>query len=385
MVIAKVCALAFATLLSATGCAPGAALDDAVGPPAAPAPTLPVRDSDEHDFSVLDVDFADPDHAFALLYRCEGEHRCEQQLTVFANGRWTRRPIPLPPVAQGDGPSAVIRALGPQTALVTEYRSVPDLPGLFTSDGGRTWREVPAGVSGTAERIAPGAPLTTSCTGDTDENGFCPRPVLTTLDPQTGREQLVASQPPRGIVHPAGAGSPDGSRWVWGTEPGTGVLALAVSRDDGATWHTTRLGSEKPSQHVFDVEVAGGPRVWYATVRGQLPSGSHVKNGLVALYRSTDGGQTWQRRWSYRPGQEPQSVLGTAVVARDRVLVIAEVRGRYLSTDGGRTFRQVSDESNDVWVRTSRVGYVASPGGTVHVSRDGTTWREYDPIEPLRR
>lgn len=383
MVIPKICALAAATLLSATGCVPGAALDDAVERPSAPAPTLPARDPARPDFYLLDVDFADPEHAFALLYRSDREYRFEQHLTVLENDRWTRRPIPLPPVAPGDGASAVIRAFGPQTALVTEYGHTPDLPGLFTTDGGRTWRKVPAGVSGTADRIAPEAPLMTSCGENADENGFCPRPVLTTLDPQTGREQLLANQPALDLVHPAGAGSPDGSRWVGGTEPDTDVLTLAVSRDDGATWRTARLG--RPSHHVFDVAVVGGPRVWYATVRGQLPSGSHVKNGLVALYRSTDGGQTWQRRWSYRPGQEPQSVLGAAIVAGNQLLVIAEVDGHYLSTNGGRTFRQVSDEPTDVWVRTSRIGYVVSTGNRVHVSRNGSTWREYDPAEPLRR
>src|SRR5262249_51243190 len=84
-----------------------------------------------------------------------------------------------------------------------------------------------------------------------------------------------------GLRSPLLAGTA-GGWWVTGNDPGTGELNVAVSRDQGLTWHTSALGvsaDETPSMATAD------GRKLYVLVRSA---------GQMLLIRSTDGGVTWR-------------------------------------------------------------------------------------------
>jgi hypothetical protein len=71
--------------------------------------------------------------------------------------------------------------------------------------------------------------------------------------------------------------------WVTGEDPGTGELAVSLSHDQGATWHTAKLGVLPETGEQPALATADGTNV-YVLVRS---------GGQMLLIRSSDGGQTW--------------------------------------------------------------------------------------------
>jgi hypothetical protein len=127
-------------------------------------------------------DFADPDHGFLLVARCEtsGAHFCRAELAVTADGgaRWSTEALPVQPtVLNGPtiGLTASVSALGPRAVLYDRPAISPAAHRRFIStDGGATWRELSLApsftVSGTAARPADCAAVTMN---DLDEGaGF---------------------------------------------------------------------------------------------------------------------------------------------------------------------------------------------------------------------
>jgi photosystem II stability/assembly factor-like uncharacterized protein len=102
-------------------------------------------------------------------------------------------------------------------------------------------------------------------------------------------------------------------------------------------------------------------------------------NGLLAIFRSTDGGRTWAQTWQAGRGQEPRSNAGVAVARADGTLtVIAESGVLYTSSDGGATF--TSGPSTQVSVEWGRGGYLAHhtyPSNLFLWSPNGVSWTEF--------
>ncbi|MFI6337909.1 WD40/YVTN/BNR-like repeat-containing protein [Streptomyces sp. NPDC050535] len=327
------------------------------------------------------VGFASDAGGFALLARC-GKERCRQHVAVLDKGAgsWRRARSPLPDVTGDLGITAGLMVLGPGRALITEGRWPPPERTWFTDDAGRNWRRGSVDPSGTAPEVPRGGALVHDCSRPDREGNGCEASRLLVVLPGTGRFEALAGQPPlAGVLTPAGE-TADGLLFASGADPGTGLPALARSEDRGRTWRTTTLaGSDK---HGWGIRVVAAEDVLYAVQPGQLPAGEGVKNGLLALHRSTDGGHTWERVWKYRRGVEPRSTLGDPVAAADGSLTVHGENGVWRSTDGGRSFEPARGSQGLGGPATvTPLGYLSGGSfgaGSYRISGDGVHWHGFE-------
>ncbi|MEV6398288.1 exo-alpha-sialidase [Streptomyces sp. NPDC051907] len=372
-----------------TGCSgdPPTAPGRAAGK-AAPAPPSPARfripsGGDLPGWS-HSVGFSADGSGFALLAQCTREpaepdqSSCRQHLAALDAGAdaWTLRTSPLPDIRGGDGVTAALTVLGPGRALVAEGAGDPDRT-WFTRDGGRSWMPGTTKPSGVVGAIGPSAALRAQCVEEADENS-CAKSRIVAVMPDTGQLRALAAQPPlRGPMEPAGD-LPDGSRWVSGLDPETGAPALAVTRDGARSWTTASLPGAPRSG--WSLRVASGKGVVYAAQPGGLPAAERVKNGLLAVYRSTDDGATWAKVWTFRKGREPRSILGGLIAAQDGSVTVHGEHGVHRSTDGGRTFRPAGDGGLAGSVGWTPLGYLWSDSyghGRYRLSADGVRWQAF--------
>jgi hypothetical protein len=99
------------------------------------------------------------------------------------------------------------------------------------------------------------------------------------------------------------------------------------------------------------------------------------------LFRTSDGGQTWQRVTTKADFHSPYNWM-SAYVAADGTLVL-ETSGHasrwQASHDGGLSVTPLTDFPTDAMVVTLPDGYLryGTPNGSIHVSGDGGLhWRE---------
>ena len=149
---------------------------------------------------------------------------------------------------------------------------------------------------------------------------------------------------------------------------GSGLL---VTTDGGATWTD------------LDEKSAKGlpPKPWGRIAVTVAPSNPNVVYALIestnsALYRSGDGGKTWDRRdASQMMVWRPFYFANLIVDPKDENKVYKPDGGLILSTDGGKSFSGISGgahgDFHDVWV---------DPANTNHViaTDDGGVWYSYD-------
>lgn len=323
--------------------------------------------------------FAADGSGFTLLAEC-GDTGCRQHVAVLDSGarRWRTATSPLPDLPPDAGVTAGLTVLGPGRALITEGIAPVDRPDRtwFTADAGRTWQRGTTRPTGGTATVPDGAPLLTQCLKVGSDDHECVRNRLLTVLPATGEHRVLSAGPPlHGILSPAGDITRN-ALFVAGEDPETGLPALAVSEDRGRTWRTTRMTDAADGRPPF---VVAGPSALYAVQPGQLPAREGVKNGLVALHRSSDGGNTWTRVWSYRKGVEPLSVLGL-VAADDHSLTVYGERGVWRSTDGARTFEGTRGAGPAGSVRRTPIGWLwtDSYGNGAHrISADGVHWHGF--------
>ncbi len=333
--------------------------------PAAPSTVPAAKPVDATDRFLLGVSFADARRGYALGARCPGGMTglCTYQVRVTSDGgrSWLERPSPLTPTPAADGVSAELEAVGPTSVVVTGHSR------WFSTDAGRTWRNTPLTWGSPVAEVPSGATIAGSCPYE----GPCREPLVT-IDPATGQHRPLANQPPIGAVHPheRAVRARDGSLWVSGAQGATRVVA--VSRDQGRTWRTAPLST--PTTPYFGTSVVTHDgRTAYAFGRGQV-SDPNVKNGLVEIWRTDDGGVRWRR---LPPRAHPNSALGSALLPDGRLLVTTEEFGRsnhWLSVDGGQRFRRAEGPGLG-WIDDVGGRYVAgSHEGTWYTSRDGIRW-----------
>jgi hypothetical protein len=387
--------VAFAAVVCLAACDTPAA-GPAANPPSthsAASPSLPppaIPSASQLSGRAVFMAFADERNGFAVMGQCTGEETeagtddgdnvCRQHVAVLEGGKWRLRKSPLPDLSGSDGFSADIFALGPGRALITAGTGGNPDRTWFTDDGARTWKSGTTRVSGTVRAVPEAARLTWDCLRTQKEEGECGRSRLVATMPDSGEHRALATQPPlSGMVLPAGSSS-GGALWASGLDATTGRLALAVSHDQGRTWRAGKLPGAKATTSGWRARVIEGPDALYAAEPGQLPEEEEVKNGLGGLHRSTDGGRSWVRTWTYRPGHEPLSFLGDPIAATDGSLTIHSERGRgvYRSTDGGRSFRRTADAGPPAAPVRTPIGYLGSVDqSSFAVSADGIHWRTF--------
>ena len=208
-----------------------------------------------------------------------------------------------------------------------------------TTDGGKTW-----------VKVLKGSNLSTGCS-------------MLSLDPQNPKTIFAGMWDFRrkGWTFRSGGDGP--------TAPsGSGLFK---SSDGGASW--TELSSAKglPSKPWGRVAVAvapSKPNVVYAFIEAQVPT-----NGL---YRSDDGGQTWEARdRSQAMIWRPFYFANLIVDPKNENRIYKPDGPLIVSTDGGRSFSNISGgahgDFHDAWI---------DPRNTDHLitGDDGGVWYSYD-------
>jgi photosystem II stability/assembly factor-like uncharacterized protein len=168
---------------------------------------------------------------------------------------------------------------------------------------------------------------------------------------------------------------------IAGVSPG----ALYRSQDGGRTFE--RLSAAIPKKCMFNLTSRVTQVLFDPIDRETIWASVEID----AIHRSTDGGDSWTKLGR---GLTTEDVHGLAVMRNggDRIVFAAVNRGVHRSTDDGETFERV--ELPSVWQYTRSVAARAADGGTVYVTNGdgppgswgrlfrsddyGLTWRELD-------
>lgn len=356
----------------ARGAGRSAAASAGVTPPRVPSGTELPGDA-------VGVGFASDGSGFALLAEC-GKTRCVQRVAVLDKGAgaWRLGTSPLPDVTGDLGITAGLLVLGPGRALITEGKSPPPDRTWFTSDGGSSWRQATDEPTGTTPTVPESGLLVEDCARLDQEGNNCARSRLLAVMPDSGEYRVLAHQPPvKGVVTRAGQ---IGARlYASGLDPLSGNPVLVVSEDRGNSWRISAMPAELRG---WRMSVVTDGSVLYAAHHGQLLDEDDVKNGLLAIHRSTDGGHTWERVWKHRKGVEPRSILGAPIAAADGSLTVHGEDGFWRSTDHGRSFTRGDGSRGPTgWVTTTPLGYLwgdSLGAGRYRISADGVRWTTFD-------
>jgi photosystem II stability/assembly factor-like uncharacterized protein len=326
---------------------------------------------------VYDMDFVDARHGFALWGRCTNgaDYRCERKLLATEDGvTWKHRPFSVDGLATPTSLIGRVTALGPDKVLLTDLGEGGPRSRFYSSDGGRSWDEVPAAPDGTVRELPADGVLEMACVETVRDLNECRRQRLLVTLPDSGRRARLTS--PLSQPRPEPRALSDGSWWITGRDRGSGQWAVAVSRDAARSWAVTPLPIE-PTVVPDRLWVAGSGADVYILVTGRLQDTTEPRT-LVAILRSTDGGKTFGQTW--RPtGNFPRTV-GGALVTPDGALYVApsDTGPSYRSRDGGLTFTPVRGGPRLTSIRRTRLGYLALPQrgspGQYLTSPDGAQW-----------
>ncbi len=169
----------------------------------------------------------------------------------------------------------------------------------------------------------------------------------------------------------------------WGPNEERGVFRTT---DGGATWEKVLYINEDTGCSDLDMEQAN-PRILYAgmwTFR-RKPWRFDGGAGETALYRSRDGGTTWEKLDGEGMPTGPMARIGVSIAQSDPsvVYLMTETRDEgslFRSDDRGETWRMVNDERNlnfrpfyysDVHVDPSNPDHLYSLSGRLFKSTDG--------------
>ena len=315
------------------------------------------------------VDFADPDHGFAIGRRCE-ENRdgCSFSFHRTTDGGrdWQKMTLPAPLNPDTGYFTTALYVVGPDEVVITRSgQSSDDLDRIHTMDGGRSWQEIkPSWAHEAHETTAPLGPRSLLA-------GMCAQMLLTTetcgdlgtIQPGTAKNTGIPTQPPLGLRTQNGPVATKDGKW-WAVGLNAGRWAISVSADGGQNWSTSDLNlSGTPGSGNWAVVERNG--VMYATIT--------AAGRLLGVWRSTNDGKSWTRTWTSGGGQWIPGLTGTPIAASDGSLVLSDGTTSYVSTDQGRTFERTGDKVAGA-VRWTRAGYLRSDGKPFETSSDGNNF-----------
>jgi photosystem II stability/assembly factor-like uncharacterized protein len=171
---------------------------------------------------------------------------------------------------------------------------------------------------------------------------------------------------------------------AWGANEERGVFRTT---DGGSTWQKVLYRNADTGCSDIDMDPSN-PRVLFAgmyTFR-RKPWRFDSGGGETALYKTTDGGTTWNKVTQGLP-KGPMDRIGVAIAASDPsvVYLVTEAKGPdggelFRSDDHGETWRMVNDDPNidfrpfyysDLRVDPNDPNRVYSLSGSLNMSRDG--------------
>jgi len=226
-----------------------------------------------------------------------------------------------------------------------------------STDGGVTWKTVFSKYAGTEIARVPGSPAKLLATvwdfasAQPTWNGFVYRSTdggdtwtkvggagTAPFDPDTGRLSLsIAPSAPSTVYVLAATASGDSKGC--GGDP-VDQLGIYRSTDGGTTWQFRANPVTGTCASGFDSILAG--QGWYAnTIRTAPATATTVYAGGLDLWKSTDGGATWTKksRWDLDPGSSKYVHADLhALVYAGTKLLIGDDGGVHRTTDTGATF-----------------------------------------------
>jgi photosystem II stability/assembly factor-like uncharacterized protein len=276
--------------------------------------------------------------------------------------------LPAPAAANGRFPAARYLVAGPgDDASVIAVQTTFGI--ALSTDGGRTWRALCEDAIGFAGMYDPslvvardGAVLASLPDG------------LAVLRPTYCDFARPPTAPAVTVLDLAA--DPASGRIVAALAPLDGPNGIALSDDDGATWHA---GWSSAEFYVQTVDLAPG-------LPSRLYASGFTRAGAPVLYRSDDGGATFTETTRDFAGGQDAYIAVVDARRADTLLVRsnAHAGGTLLlrSDDGGTTFREL------VRTRAHMLGVAAVPGsetlwvagsggddGILRSTDGGRTWR----------
>jgi photosystem II stability/assembly factor-like uncharacterized protein len=249
------------------------------------------------------------------------------------------------------------------------WGSNPDRGVFKTTDGGRTWNKI------------------------------------LSVDENTGANDIVMDPRNPLILF---ASTYQRQRKAWGFNGGGPGSAIYRSYDGGTTWTKLTTGLPQGDKGRIGLDIfPGDGRIVYATVeagggrggargagaRGGAAAAGAGRGGAAGapaetaapaggggVYRTTDGGDTWEQLSTMNPRPSYYSQIRIDPKDRNRIYLLGSNRGFYVSDDAGKTFRDVfsnvHSEDHALWVDPDDSNHLILGGdGGVSISRDrGLTW-----------
>ena len=246
-----------------------------------------------------------------------------------------------------------------------------------SSNGGSTWTNLPPVVNDltcTGEAFA----VHPAVSGTWLVSEFCSGSAETSVLYKTNNSGASWSKVAtiNGEITQVGfnAGSPT---YAYASGFSANAVLFDASTDTGTTW-TAATGSGATALPQAAPYSFGTVRFAAAPTSPKtiyLRTETYTGAILMNLYKSTDGGATWNITGYPAEGPGPRTPALTAVDPTSANIVYAGALRVHRSTDGGATWTEISGPGNPPVVHGDNHAMIFSPdGGTAYVSSDGGVW-----------
>ncbi|WP_293294790.1 hypothetical protein [Allomuricauda sp.] len=258
--------------------------------------------------------------------------------------------------------------------------------GLYkTTDGGANWNKIGFEKS---ERIAniivnPNnsqeiyVGVLGALWGDSEERGVFKSSdggatweKLLYVDPKTGCADLAMDPTDPNVLY---ASMWEFRRTGWSFESGGDKSALYKSTDGGKTWNKIHNGFPKGKLGRLAIAVApSNPKVLYTVIEAE-------KDERKGLYRSNDAGASWEQlNNDFGITVRPFYFSRIVVDPQNEDVVVKGGLSGSISRDGGKTFKNLGNMHSDIHdivfsIKDSGIMYVGTDGGVYRTWDGGTT------------
>lgn len=258
--------------------------------------------------------------------------------------------------------------------------------GLYkTTDGGANWNKIGFEKS---ERIAniivkPNnsqeiyVGVLGALWGDSEERGVFKSSdggatweKLLYVDPKTGCADLAMDPTDPNVLY---ASMWEFRRTGWSFESGGDKSALYKSTDGGKTWNKIHNGFPKGKLGRLAIAVApSNPKVLYTVIEAE-------KDERKGLYRSNDAGASWEQlNNDFGITVRPFYFSRIVVDPQNEDVVVKGGLSGSISRDGGKTFKNLGNMHSDIHdivfsIKDSDIMYVGTDGGVYRTWDGGTT------------